>query len=534
MIAMSWGETMIRHRIVRRRVGIAGACCAALAAGLLSGCGGAPSALVPAGSPAGSAAASSAAIPSPAGPSSATDTGSATPATPAATAHPAAADLGSGQVWAWGGLGDEDDPTSAALSLPVRIGQLRDVTDIALAGYKTYFLEKDGTVWQWSTTPGARQALAAPSTPTPVAGIGGVASLVAVGDQSYGVVALKHDGTVWTWRVPDTQAVDGAGQVPSAPAAVAGLTGVTSLAVADEEGTVALVKDDGTVWTWGTDDTVTGSAAAFDGIRPVQVAGLTDVARLEGEDAAFAVKHDGSVWNWCADRSGCWTYRAPIAKKGAQTKPPVVNGAVVPLVTRVPGLNDPVAIHDPGGYGGAVAYAVAKDGTVWAWGDNDWGQLGDGTQTYRTVPTRVSGLTGVTKLVAFDTGYDGWGGTSAMAVTKKGDVWVWGNDDWGLFSGRETTYDANPKRTGILSPRRLASLSGVTNLVAFVGDLSVESPTLFAIHADGTVSAWGGDLDGQLADGGGKDTRKPAAVASLAGVSRIVPDQGLNVVFAVQ
>ncbi|MDR0945882.1 MAG: hypothetical protein LBM66_06960 [Bifidobacteriaceae bacterium] len=519
------------HHLARRRVGITGVCCAALAAGLLSGCGGAPNALVPVSSPAGSATASSAAVRAPSGPPSATATGSAAPATPTATAHPAAADLGSGQVWAWGGYGDEDEPTPAGLPLPVRIGQLQDVTDIGLAGYETYFLKKDGTVWQWPTSPADAQALAAPVGTTQVAGIDGVVSLVAVGDQSYGVAALKKDGTVWAWLVPDTQTVGGADDVPSTPAAVPGLTGVTSLAATSGE-TVALVKKDGTVWTWKVSGTVTDGAVTF--AAPVRVTGLTDVARLEGEDAAFAVKEDGSVWNWCADRSGCRTYRLPLATKGGFTKPPVVDGAVVPLVTRVPGLNDPVAIHDSGGYGGAVAYAVAKDGTVWAWGDNDWGQIGDGTQTYRTVPTRVSGLTGVTQLVEFDTGYDGWGGTSAMAVTKKGDVWVWGNDDWGLFSGRETTYDANPKRTGILSPRRLASLSSVTSLVAFVGDLSVESPTLFAVHADGTVSAWGGNLNGELADGGGKDTRKPATVASLAGITRIVPYQVLGVVFAIQ
>ena len=93
--------------------------------------------------------------------------------------------------------------------------------------------------------------------------------------------------------------------------------------------------------------------------------------------------------------------------------------------------------------------AVKSDGTVWAWGYNAYGQLGDGTTTERHAPVQVSGLTDV---VAVAGGY-----MHSLAVKSDGTVWAWGDDLVGQL-GDGTTTDGPP-----------VQVSGLTDVVAVAG-----------------------------------------------------------------
>jgi alpha-tubulin suppressor-like RCC1 family protein len=72
------------------------------------------------------------------------------------------------------------------------------------------------------------------------------------------------------------------------------------------------------------------------------------------------------------------------------------------------------------GYGSPSGHglAVRSDGTAWAWGDNDFGDLGDGTTDIRTTPVQVTGLAGVTQVAG--------GCTHSLALRSDGTVWAWG------------------------------------------------------------------------------------------------------------
>ena len=83
-----------------------------------------------------------------------------------------------------------------------------------------------------------------------------------------------------------------------------------------------------------------------------------------------------------------------------------------------------------------LAQAVGAPGTVWAWGYNSFGQLGDGTTTDRHTPVQVNGLTGV---VAIGAG-SYWG----LAVNSDGPVWTWGNNGVGQLGDGTTTARAAP------------------------------------------------------------------------------------------
>ncbi len=110
--------------------------------------------------------------------------------------------------------------------------------------------------------------------------------------------------------------------------------------------------------------------------------------------------------------------------------------------------------------------ALRGDGTVWAWGDNSSGQLGDGTYTQRDVPVQVPGLTSVTALAA--------GRNHTVALRSDGTVWAWGSNSSGQL-GNGTTSER-------LTPTRVPGLTSVTALAA------VDNHTV-ALRSDGNGSA---------------------------------------------
>ncbi len=146
--------------------------------------------------------------------------------------------------------------------------------------------------------------------------------------------------------------------------------------------------------------------------------------------------------------------------------------------------------------GGWHSVALKNDGTVWTWGWNIDGQLGDGTTTDKTIPTQVPGLTNVIKVVA--------GTYHVLALKNDGTVWAWGDNISGQI-GDGTTAD----RT---SPVQVSGLSGIT-------DIAAGRFFSLAIKNDGTVWTWGENLYGQLGNGNTNNSSVPIQVNGLNGVT---------------
>ena len=100
-----------------------------------------------------------------------------------------------------------------------------------------------------------------------------------------------------------------------------------------------------------------------------------------------------------------------------------------------------------------VSYALQTDGAgggiVWAWGKNNYGQLGDGSTLSRSTPVRVSGLPGVTAIAAsFDSQF-------AIALASNGQVWAWGANDEGQLGNGTVPNGTTPAVVSTISTARM-------------------------------------------------------------------------------
>jgi len=138
-----------------------------------------------------------------------------------------------------------------------------------------------------------------------------------------------------------------------------------------------------------------------------------------------------------------------------------------------------------------MSYAVKGDGTVWAWGLNDNGELGDGTTTTRLTPVRVQGLTEVVGVAG--------GRDHGLALRADGSVWAWG---WNLYGqlGDGTTVDR-------LTP--VPVTTGVREVIA-------GAHHSYALRSDGQVYSWGRNYRAELGDGTTTQRTRPVLVHNLA------------------
>nr|MDQ2958592.1 hypothetical protein [Actinomycetota bacterium] len=343
---------------------------------------------------------------------------------------------------------------------PVQL-PLMHVTALGANLFGSYALDRDGTVWAWGygergelgngTTPAT--GCRCNPTPVPVTGLSRIVAIAAGQSNGY---ALRSDGTVWSWGANgEGELGNGTGEssgcgCAATPVQVSGLSHIVAIAAGNS--TAYAVRSDGTVWSWGRDGQgelglgtalSTGCACS---LKPVQVAGLTGATAVAATSSTgYALRTDGTVWAWGGNRQG-QLGNGSTTTTGCSCNP---TAAQVSVLT---GISQLTASSNTG-------YAVTADGTAWAWGDDNYGEIGNGTliagdKVGVSTPTQV-GLSDVRIL---------GGGSSAtfvLASTTEHTGWGWGYNQHGELG------DGTPTASGchcVTSPAENLNLTGATAL----------------------------------------------------------------------
>jgi alpha-tubulin suppressor-like RCC1 family protein len=315
-----------------------------------------------------------------------------------------------GKLESWGSnmFGQFGNNTTIDRSFP-SASLMSDVAQISGGIGFGIALKTDGSVWTWGfnewgqlgdgTTITSTLCRCRP-LPTPISSLSNV---IAVSSGGWHNLILKADSTVWSWgnNSYGAQLGDGTYTNKSSPIQVLGLSSIIEIS-AGHIYSMAL-KADGTVWMWGDNSFgQLGDGTNINRTVPNMVANLSNVVSIAtGYYQSYAVKSDGSLWAWGNNNYGQLGDSTTINKS-------------VPV--RVKNLTDVVKVSS----GLNHTIALKSDGSVWVWGRNDLGQLGDSTFADKLFPSKINGINNVSDISA--------GSYHNLAIEKDTEesVWCWG------------------------------------------------------------------------------------------------------------
>ncbi len=347
-----------------------------------------------------------------------------------------------GTVWAWGnnGCGQLGDNTTVAKLYPVQVLGLSGITAIAAGHSHSLALKNDGTVWAWGNNSSGElgdSTTVNKLVPVQISRLTGITAISCGLDFS---LAKKYDGTFWSWgantwgKLGDNTMIDRLIPIQVlGESAIGVLNNINSFNGGDQN--TLVVKNDGTVWscgsnTWGQlgDNTTTFEQTVVQTLDSGGVAffsGVVDVSA--GLEFSIALKNDGTVWGWGYNIDGQLGNNS-IQEEWLPVQ--VLGNSALGFLT---GVTSIFAGHDH-------ALTLKNDGTVWAFGWNDFGQLGDNTVIERWTPVEVVDtinggfLTNITEITS---GYH-----HSLALKNDGTVWGWGLNNCGQL-GDSTNIQRN-------------------------------------------------------------------------------------------
>ena len=288
-------------------------------------------------------------------------------------------------------------------------------------------------------------------------------------------IAIKNDGSLWAWGYNHNgQLGDGTRSDKSTPMQIGTATNWASIS-ASMANTLA-IKNDGSLWAWGDNSSGQLGNGTFGPSNsrnsPVQIGIETNWSSIcASVEHTIAIKTDGSLWAWGINSSG-----------------------QLGVGTTAPFSDSPVQIGTATNWASISAsnshnIAIKTDGSLWAWGNNSYGQLGVGDTYDRNSPVQVGTATNWASISSGD--------AHTLAIKNDGSLWAWGENVFGQLGVGDTSNRNSPVQVGT-----------ATNW----GSISSGSGHNIATKTDGSLWAWGYNYYGQLGDGTRSDKSTPMQI----------------------
>jgi alpha-tubulin suppressor-like RCC1 family protein len=343
---------------------------------------------------------------------------------------------------------------------------------ITSGGSHTLAIKTDGTLWAWGQNFWGQLGDGTNTNRNTPVQIGSASDWVTISALSRNSMAIKADGTLWAWG-DNTFGQLGIGTNSSSNVPVqAGLSnGWLTVSVGAE---YALgLKTDGTLWAWGQNNVGQLGIGGFTNTNiPVQIGTGTNWANISaGYENSAAITTSGTIWTWGSNLFG-------VLGNGTNTGPVDIPG-------QIGTETDWLKINNSGTH----MMAIKTNGTLWGWGYNAFGQLGDGTIINKNSPIQIG----------IDTDWDTTiaAGSLSMARKTDGSRWAWGQNSNGEFGNGTYTSVIQPQQIGFDTDWQILSMT----------------ETGFGIRTGGNLWGWGANNNGQIGDGTTTNRNSPVTIS---------------------
>jgi alpha-tubulin suppressor-like RCC1 family protein len=335
-------------------------------------------------------------------------------------------------AWSWGynSVGQLGDNTIVSRSSPVSVvGGYTDWCQVS-GGYRhSVAVRTNGTAWAWGDGGAGRLGdNTTVSKSSPVIVIGGFTDWCQVSAGDDLSLGVRQNGTAWGWGCNDVgQLGDGTGTGRSSPVSVVG--GFTDWCQIATNTNAALphslaVRQNGTAWAWGNNSCgKLGDGTTTVRSSPVSViGGFTDWRQVSaGMCQSFGLRQNGTLWSWGYGGTGVLGDGSTAAKSSP--------------VSVIGGFTDWCQVSA----GCLHAIAVRTNGTAWAWGFNQCGQLGNNNYGFSDNTSPVSVIGGFTNWCQVS-----GGGKHSLGVRQNGTAWGWGAGSNGQLGTNNATNRSSP------------------------------------------------------------------------------------------